>query len=126
VDREDEETRRRNVLRIEVEGAAAKRVADVERAASDRAADHAREEEAFKSEVSIPPASTTVGDGDDYDDLDDEDDDVDEAAAERERVQRRKARLPNCSGSQGNSFCLSRYRSVRDHNGRYYLVVKVL
>ena len=25
----------------------------------------------------------------------------------------------------GNSFSLARYRSVRDHNGRYYLVVKV-
>ena len=25
----------------------------------------------------------------------------------------------------GSSFSLARYRSVRDHNGRYYLVVKV-
>ncbi len=136
-EREAEEHRRRNVLRIEVEGAAARKLADAKREAADRAAEFAREEEAYKSEVSIPAGSTVAeNEGDrtadvEYAAVDEDDDDAE--AEERERRQRRQARLQSSSASASssssssgnNSFCLARYRSVRDHNGRYFLVVKV-
>ena len=136
-EREAEETRRRNVLRIEVEGAkaAAKRAAqDLQREKESVHADEA----AFKSEVSIPlgeshfppgesktirgePAGSevrmasevTMASGATAEDF----------AEEGDNCWRR--RMAARTLQSGNSFSLARYRSVRDHNGRYYLVVKV-
>ena len=143
-EREAEETRRRNVLRIEVEGAkaAAKRAHDdLQREKADRAALADSSEAAFKSEVSVPLGSmreespkTVPGEQKAQPEVKipgekatsevkmasevTAEDAEDDGSGWRQRMAARTLQ-------SGNSFTLARYRSVRDHNGRYYLVVKV-
>ena len=96
------ETATRNALRIEVEGLGG-RLAAAKKTAAALEADADAVEASFKSEVSVPPS---VLDGDD--------------AVKRSKQCNDKPRV-----APKTSFCLTRYRSIRDHTGRYFLVVKI-
>lgn len=101
-----EETAKRNALKIEVEGLASK-LGEAERTAEAKRAEAEATEASFRSEVSIPQ-SCSRGEGD-----------------KGEEDQDGGTSLSRVTSRSSSSFSLSRYRSIRDHTGRYFLVVKI-
>ena len=78
----------------------------MKQAAEAKASESEEMEMSLKSEVSIPPSSL----------------------GQPNRSEPPRSLSPNLRRvpSKGSgSFCLARYRSIRDHTGRYFLVVKI-
>ncbi len=118
---QQDEASKRNALRLEVEGLSS-RLGEVEKAAEAKGAEAEQMEASLRSEVSIPHSSNCLKAG------------GGSGSARKTRkvgdggVSRGASSSSSSSSSSskgGGSFCLARYRSIRDHTGRYFLVVKI-
>ena len=103
---QQEEAAKRNALRLEVEGLST-RLCEVERAAEVKGAEAEQNEASYRSEVSIPSERANNN------------------LASTSSSKRGSLAASSSTRSGGGSFCLTRYRSIRDHTGRYFLVVKI-
>lgn len=111
-----EEVEKQNVYRVQVEGLS-HQVNDMKETLASQTLALESNEATYRSEVSIPPTSPPV-------------------TIRSESERRSRSGCAATSGVSGdtttssssssiNSFRLTRYRSIRDHTGRYFLVVKI-